>query len=123
MLNEKLATARKFMRKHKKSLLIISSILATSALAIVGCNVLKQSGSDPYTTQWLKGLSDDELPEEHERARLAMRDAHNDWDLACKMDFWRRKISDEIELRKDDGTDNHTFPPAREDGYNLYRPE
>ena len=68
---KKFAKARAFIEKNKKTLMIAVGILATGTLAIIGYNVLEQSDSEPHTSQWLKDLSDDELPEEHEKARLA----------------------------------------------------
>lgn len=123
MKKERFAKAKQFVEKNKKQLLIIGGVLATAGLVVIVSNVLGESDPDPYTTRWLEGLSDDELPEEHEKAKIAMRDAHGDWDQACKMDFWRRKIDSEIQRRKWGDTDTYVASPHREHGNNLYKPD
>ena len=123
MKTEMFDKVREFVDEHKKPILTVGSIIATCVLAIIGYHVLEQNNSEPYSSQWLEGLSDGELREEHEKARLALRDSGDDWDLACKMDFLRRQIDSEIEKRKNDGTDNYVYPPHREHGRNLYKPD
>jgi len=123
MKKGKFAKVKQFLEENKKPLMVIGGVLLTGGLAILGWKTSGQGDPEPYTTEWLKGLSEEELPEEHEKARLAMRDARDNWVLACKMDFWRRNIAAEIQRRKSGGTDNYISPPPREDGYNLYRPD
>lgn len=119
---ERLAKVKKFVEENKKPL-IIGGVLAVVGLVILGSNVTGESDPEPHTSRWLDSLSDDELREEHEKARLALRDAHSDWEQACKMDFWRRKIDSEIQRRKWGDDDTYVPSPSREHGKNLYRPD
>ena len=123
MKKRRFAKVRKFIEEHKKPILIIGGALVTGALAVIGGKVLEQGEPKRYSSLWFDHLSDDELGPEREKVRLAYQSSGDDFDSACEMEALLRRFDSEIWSRKDDGMDDYVFPPRREHGRNLYKPD
>ena len=117
--DEKTSEEKKMLRK--KAIAIGVTVVG---IAITGVVIwISKTGSQPYSSSWLKTLSDAELGAEREKARLAYRDAGNNYDLACKWDHLRRMMDAEIDARKNVDFKDYVFPVHGEHGTNLYKPD
>lgn len=108
------------MRKIQILGLMGASILTGTTVFLLNRNITAK-----YSDKWLRTVSKDELKEEREKIRIMWCSIKGDFSLAVKVEALLRLLDNELRKRDwgDLSPENYRYPPHREHGWNLYKPD
>jgi len=106
----------------------ILGVVGATALGGLGIFLSIDRKPVKYSDKWFKSLSREELDAEREVVVAEWCSGRIDYSQAVHLESLRRKFDDEIRQRDygdtgDTDPRKHNYPPSREHGWNLYKPD
>lgn len=97
----------------------------TALMIGAGIFLLMKREPEKYSDKWFQTLSREELDVEREKIQKQWGSTGGDYSLGVRLQNLLYRFNDEMRLRDygDLKREEHKYPPHREHGWNLYKPD
>ncbi len=101
------------------------AVVSTALMVASGIFLSIKHKPEKYSDEWFSSLSREELDTEREKIQKQWCSAGGDYSLSVRLQNLLYRFDDEMRLRDygDLKPEDYKYPPHREHGWNLYKPD